>query len=51
MPTAHYDVFLSRKSQDAHLANELYVFLTSKGCKVFESDFTLQEMSNDDYGL
>ena len=49
MPPTHYDVFLSRKSQDAHLAKELYDFLTSKGLKVFDSDHSLQEMGNADY--
>jgi TPR repeat protein len=49
MTPTHYDVFISRKSQDAHLAKELYDFLTSKGLKVFDSDHSLQEMGNADY--
>jgi hypothetical protein len=49
MNPTHYDVFISRKSQDAHLAKELYDFLTSKGLKVFDSDHSLQEMGNADY--
>jgi MinD-like ATPase involved in chromosome partitioning or flagellar assembly len=44
-----YDVFISRKSQDGHMAKELYDFLTSKGLKVFESDQSLRELGNLDY--
>jgi TPR repeat protein len=47
--TNHIDVFLSRKSEDAHLAKEIYDFLTSKGLKVFDSDITLAEIGNAEY--
>jgi hypothetical protein len=43
------DVFLSRKSEDAHLAKEIYDFLTSKGLKVFDSDQSLPELGNADF--
>jgi TIR domain len=49
MITDRIDVFLSRKSQDAHLAKEVYDFLTSKGLQVFDSDHSLLEMGNSDY--
>jgi TPR repeat protein len=49
MSPTHYDVFLSRKSQDAHLAKELYDFLTKKGVKVFDSEHSLPELGNADY--
>lgn len=49
METIKYDVFLSRKSEDAHLAKEIYDFLIDKGLKVFDSDHSLQEMGNADY--
>jgi TPR repeat protein len=44
-----YDVFLSRKSEDAHLAKEIYDFLTEKGLKVFDSEHSLPEVGNADY--
>lgn len=43
------DVFLSRKSEDAPLAKQLYDFLTAKGVRVFDSDHSLQELGNADY--
>lgn len=49
MENIKYDVFLSRKSEDAHMAKEIYDFLTEKGLKVFDSDYSLQEMGNADY--
>jgi TPR repeat protein len=49
MTTQHYDVFISRKSQDAPLAKELYDFLTSKGLRVFDSEHSLPELGNADY--
>lgn len=49
MITDRIDVFLSRKSQDAHLAKKMYDFLTSKGLQVFDSDHSLLEMGNSDY--
>lgn len=49
MTPTHYDVFISRKSQDAYLAKELYDFLTSKGLKVFDSLHSLPELGNADY--
>ena len=49
MPPTHYDVFISRKSQDAHLAKELYEYLTAQGLTVFESDNTLKQLGNADY--
>ncbi|MBB3841067.1 DNA-binding NarL/FixJ family response regulator/MinD-like ATPase involved in chromosome partitioning or flagellar assembly [Runella defluvii] len=47
--TVQYDVFIARKSQDAHLAKNLYDFLTNKGLKVFDADHSLPEMGNVDY--
>ena len=43
------DVFLSRKSQDAALAKQLYDFLTAKGLRVFDSAYSLPELGNADY--
>ncbi len=43
------DVFLSRKSADAHLSKELYHFLQDKGLTVFESDETLPRLGSSDY--
>lgn len=49
MENIKYDVFLSRKSEDAHLAKEIYDFLTEKGLKVFDSDISLPQIGNSDY--
>ena len=43
------DVFISRKSADRQLANQLYRFLSAKGLTVFESDETLPRLGNSDY--
>ena len=43
------DVFISRKSEDAALAKQLYLFLTAKGLQVFDSDEALPKMGNTDY--
>ncbi|HLO54440.1 MAG TPA: hypothetical protein VK169_09135 [Saprospiraceae bacterium] len=40
------DVFLSRKSQDAHVAKEVYDFLVGHGLKVFNSKGTLNKITN-----
>lgn len=43
------DVFISRKSEDAALAKQLYNFLTEKGLRTFDSDEALPKMGNTDY--
>ncbi|GAA4465308.1 hypothetical protein GCM10023093_17280 [Nemorincola caseinilytica] len=43
------DVFISRKSQDAHYAKELYDHLCAQGLNVFESDESLPKLGNSDY--
>lgn len=43
------DVFISRKSEDAHLAKKIYYFLKSKGLSVFDSDHSLAESGNSTY--
>ncbi|MBC7572138.1 MAG: TIR domain-containing protein [Spirosoma sp.] len=43
------DVFLSRKSQDSHMALQLMNFLRNKGLEVFDSD-ELSKHGNSDYG-
>jgi hypothetical protein len=43
------DVFISRKSADKALANELYRYFVSKGLTVFESDETLPKLGSSDY--
>jgi|GEM_PF-3537214 len=35
------DVFILRKSEDAHMAKVIYEFLTSNGQSVFDSDHSL----------
>lgn len=47
---APIDVFISRKSEDAHLADELYRYFISQGLNVFESDNSLPRMGDSDYG-
>lgn len=49
MPTPEYDVFLSRKSEDANLVMGLYEFLVEKGLKVFDSEHSLKEIGDTDY--
>lgn len=49
MNNQKYDVFLSRKKEDAHFAKEIYDYLTKNGLKVFDSDHTLVEIGNTDY--
>lgn len=44
-----YDVFISRKSEDAHYAKQIYDYLTAQGLHVFESDHSLKEIGNADY--
>lgn len=44
-----YDVFISRKSEDAYYAKKIYEYLTQKGLNVFESDHSLKEIGNADY--
>ena len=46
---APIDVFISRKSEDAALAKQLYLFLTAKGLQVFDSDESLPVIGNSDY--
>jgi hypothetical protein len=43
------DVFLSRKTEDAKFAKEIYDYLTRQGLAVFVSDQTLKEIGNADY--
>jgi TIR domain len=43
------DVFISRKSDDAKFAKEIYDYLTQQALVVFDSDYTLKEMGNADY--
>ena len=43
------DVFISRKSADVALANELYRYFVSRGLTVFESEETLPKMGSSDY--
>ncbi len=43
------DVFISRKSADVALANQLYRYFVGRGLNVFESDETLPKMGSSDY--
>lgn len=43
------DVFISRKSNDARLAKELYDYLAGLGLVVFDSDENLPRQGNSDY--
>lgn len=43
------DVFISRKSDDAKFAKEIYDYLTGQALVVFDSDQTLKEIGNADY--
>ena len=44
-----YDVFLSRKTQDAHLADKVYQHLTAKGLKVFDAAHELSYFGDSDF--
>lgn len=44
-----FDVFISRKSEDAYLAKKVYDFLVSNNISVFESNHSLQVIGNSDY--
>lgn len=44
-----FDVFISRKSADIALANELYQYLNTKGITAFESNETLPQLGSSDY--
>jgi tetratricopeptide (TPR) repeat protein len=49
MENIKYDVFLSRKSEDSHMAKEIYDFLTNKGLMVFDSDQELNKIKESEY--
>lgn len=44
-----FNVFLSRKSADAALAKELYLFLSDKGLTVFDAQESLPQMGISEY--
>lgn len=44
-----FDVFISRKSTDAKIAKELFIFLQKSGLKVFDSDISLHEIGIAEY--
>ncbi len=45
-----YDVFISCKSEDYHVAHELYSFLLTNEHKPFLADYSLREVGTDKYG-
>ncbi|WP_339903777.1 NB-ARC domain-containing protein [uncultured Cyclobacterium sp.] len=45
-----FDVFLSRKTEDFHLSDEIYQFLTAKGFDVFDSSYSLERIGETEYG-
>jgi hypothetical protein len=49
MENIKYDVFLSRKSEDAHMASKFFDYLTKAGFSVFVSDSTISTLGNSDY--
>jgi hypothetical protein len=44
-----FDVFLSRKTEDAHLADTVYQYVTEKGLKVFDERHSLKDIGNSAY--
>lgn len=44
-----FDVFLSRKTEDAQLADKIYEYLTGQGLKVFDAGHSLMEIGNSNY--
>lgn len=45
-----YDVFICCKSEDYHLAWDVYTFLVEKGIRVFLADAELRKKGNSEYG-
>ena len=44
-----YDVFISSKSEDYHLAEKVYDFLTNKGLSVFLASKILEKLGESEY--
>lgn len=45
-----YDIFISCKSEDYTLANEIYLFLCQRGYSVFIADIELRKLGRDRFG-
>lgn len=48
-PADYYDVFISKKSEDNALAEEVRIFLERHGLRCFESDYTLKAIGDSEY--